>query len=198
MGQHWTERWMAHAQRRADARDERFRRRQTAVRAGTARPGLADVADMHQQAADARRREMSQELLRGYPELSGYDEVFRLNRIAAAKGPDGVAYSVWYQPSGRVWADLPAPPSRWPRSRAKRSLVIAWYYLTLPPKLLKSRETFTACAYGPAGSPHVTRRFLTEMEARVYTAALAKRIEAGGVEALRREAEPSGRIQPGH
>ena len=38
----WAERWMARAQRKAALRDERFRRHQDGVRAGTESPGFLD------------------------------------------------------------------------------------------------------------------------------------------------------------
>jgi len=183
-------------QRSADARDERYRRRQAAVSAGEIAPNLAEGLIAHQQAAfersDARRRARSDAFLARYPEIGSYDEASYQLNSGPVCGPDGVEVSVWYAKSGRVWAERPAPPAWWPRSRVKRFFAMTGYYLALPRKLLASEETHTAYAYTMSGPlVRVARRFLTWEEAFLYAATLAKRVRAGGVEALRPDVQPT-------
>jgi hypothetical protein len=183
-------------QRSADARDERYRRRQAAVRAGEIPLSLADGLIGHQQASfersDAMRRARSDAILARYPEIGSYSEADYQLYSGPVCGPDGVEVSVWTAKSGRVRAERPAPPAWWPRSRVKRFFAMTGYYLSLPRKLLASEETHTAYAY-PLSGPmvKVERRFLYWQEAFLYAATLAKRVRADGVDALRRDVQPA-------
>jgi hypothetical protein len=191
-----TERWAARMQRSADARDERYRRRQAAVGTGEIPPSLADGLIDHQQAAfdrsEATRRARSDAFLARYPEIGSYSEASDQLHSGPVCGPDGVEVSVWITKSGRVRAARPAPPTWWPRSRVKRFLATTGYRLSLPRKLLASQETYTAYAYTLSGPlVRVARRFLNWEEAFLYAASLAKRVRADGVEALRPDALPA-------
>lgn len=186
----WTERWIARAQRKADARDERYRRRQ----AGKLPPSLIDGLAARRQATIDRReapRQLRQEVLSRYPEFASYREASDLLLSDwPFRGPDRVEVSVWHAPSGfgPSWPEL---PSRWHRSRREWLFAVAGYCVSLPLKLmlLESYEVHGAYAYTMSGPPvWVARPFPTSWEALLYAALLVKRVQAGGVEALRQEA----------
>lgn len=104
----WTERWIARAQRKADARDERYCRRQ----AGEIPPGPADGLIARRQATFDRRQAQRDAALRRYPELTSYGEAHRLlDRGAPFRGPDGVEVAVWHAVSSKVWTGWPALPA---------------------------------------------------------------------------------------
>jgi hypothetical protein len=192
----WTERWIARAQRKADARDERYRRRQ----AGKIPPSLADGLIARRQATFDRRQAQRDAVLRRYPELTSYDEAHRLlHRGAPFRGPDGVEVAVWHAVSSKVWMGWPALPSRWRRSRVEWLFAMAGYFVSLPLKPMPFREIRSAYAYTMSGPPvRVVRHFPSyEEEAVLYAALLAKRVQAGGVEALRQEAWPAPSGQGG-
>lgn len=69
----------------------------------------------------------------------------------------------------------------------------ASYVVSLPLKPMPFREIHSAYAYKMSGPPvRVGRHFPSyEGEAVLYAALLAKRVQAGGVEALRQEARPA-------
>jgi hypothetical protein len=190
----WAERWIARAQRKADARDERYRR---SLQAGEIPPGLFEgLAARRQAAFDQRRaqsRDQSRAILRRYPELASYAEASQLvpRHGESFRGPDGVEVSVWHAAGDPIWPGWPELPSRWHRSRKEWLFAMAGYCVSLPLKLLllRSHEMYTARAETMSGPPvSVTRDFPTYGEAVLYAALLAKEVQAGGVEALRRHA----------
>lgn len=185
----WTERWIARAQRKADARDERYRRRQ----AGEIPPSLTDRLAARRQVTFDQQRAQRQAILRLYPELASYAEARKLLRHSGGsfRGPDGVEVCVWARADGPVWPGWPALPSRWRRSRMEWLFAIAGYCVSLPLKLLllKSHEIHRACAYTMSGPPvWVARAFPSSEEAILYAARLAKRVQTGGVETLQQDA----------
>jgi hypothetical protein len=185
----WTERWIARAQRKADARDERYRRSQAGEIPYSPLDGLA----ARRQAAFDQQRARRQAVLGRYPELASYTEAHNLLRRdgGSFRGPDGVEVCVWHAAGDQIWPGWPALPSRWHRSRKEWLFAMAGYGVSLPLKilLLKSHEMHRACAYTMSGPPvWIDRAFPSSEEAVLYAALLAKRVQTGGVEALREHA----------
>lgn len=185
----WAERWIARAQRKADARDERYRRRL----AEEIPPSLMGGLAARRQVTFDRQQARRQVILRLYPELTSYAEAQSLLRGSGGsfRGPDGVEVCVWAAAGAQIWPGWPAPPSRWRRSRAEWLFAIAGYCVSLPLRLLllKSHEIHSANAYTMSGPPvWVARAFPSFEEAVLHAALVAKRVQAGGVEALRQEA----------
>ncbi len=186
----WAERWIARAQRKADARDERYRRGQ----AGELPLSLMQGLIARRQAAldwrKAQYREQRDALLGRYPEVTSYAEAYGLLRYDAPplRGPDRVEVAVWCAVSDRIWIGW-ALPSRWHQSRAERLRAVARYCVTFPLKPWPYQEIHSAFAKTMSGPPvKVARHFPSREEAVLYAALLAKRVQAGGVEALRQEA----------
>lgn len=186
----WTERWIARAQRKADARDQRYRARQP----GEIPFGLLEGVAARRQATFDLQRAQRQAILRLYPELASYTEAYNLvprNGGGSFRGPDGVEVCVWRAVGDQVWPGWPELPSRWHRSRKEWLFAVAGYCVSLPVKLLllRSHEMYRACAETASGPPvWVARDFSSREEAVLYAALLAKQVQAGGVEALRQYA----------
>jgi hypothetical protein len=138
----------------------------------------------------AQYREQRDALLGRYPEVTSFAEAYRLLRRNGPplRGPDRVEVAVWYAVSDRVWTGW-ALPSRWHQSRVERLSAVARYWVTFPLKPLPYQEIHSAFATTMSGPPvKVVRHFLSREEAILHAALLAKRVQAGGVEALRQEA----------
>jgi hypothetical protein len=183
----WTERWIARAQRKADLRDERFRRHEEGVRAGTEPPGLLDRMESRVALAQERfetwgirqQAYANERLINGnWPSAGpgdgspGLAEAWR-TWVADGPvcGPDGVRVAIWVRSAGQ---DLPfhGPP-------ADQALV-SW-------EELAGRETvYTVCIRCmPAGSVQRFCSFVTETSARWYAVELARTIRYAGFTGLR-------------
>ena len=108
----WAERWMARAQRKAALRDERFRRHQDGVRAGTESPGFLDRLESSVVLDPANPRHFPRYVNADWPLDARPDEASL--RLADAwltwvghgpvAGPDGDEVRIWIRSAGH---DLP-------------------------------------------------------------------------------------------
>jgi hypothetical protein len=183
-----TKDWANRAQQAADQMDESYRQHHEGLRASHAQPGLFEGLIADSQAAFERSQALENALSRSYGFASYYAARAQLRRAGRVRGPDGVVVAIRCVNVGKVRADRPAPPARWPRSRIKRLVAMVGYYATLAPKLRKSHYvwgTYASTQSGPL--VEVARRFPRRDESVLYGALLARQVRAEGVEALRRD-----------
>jgi len=181
----WTERWIARAQRKADLRDERFRRHEEGVRAGTEQPRFLERIESW----GTERGESWNERIQRSPQRRYVNSDWQLGarssdaslRLANAwltwvrngpiRGPDGVEVDIWIRSAGR---DLPyhyTPDDRvWLTRR----------------ELTASPSDYTVCLRRmPAGPVKSVRSFDIETSARWYAIELARQVRHVGITALR-------------
>ena len=155
-----TKDWANRAQQAADQMDESYRQHHEGLRASHAQPGLFEGLIADSQAAFERSQALENALPRSYGFASYYAARAQLRRAGRVRGPDGVVVAIRCVNVGKVRADRPAPPARWPRSRIKRLVAMVGYYATLAPKLRKSHYvwgTYASTQSGPL--VEVARRF---------------------------------------
>jgi hypothetical protein len=182
----WAERWAARAQRKADLRDQRFRRHQEGVCAGTEPPGFLDRLESSRVLDPANPRYFPRYVNADWPLDARPDEASL--RLADAwltwvghgpvAGPDGVAVRIWIRSAGQ---DLPfryAPGDQgWVRRRG----------------LAASGNDYTVCIRRmPGGRARAVRTFASETSARWYAAGVAQKVPEVGITALRPADIPAG------
>ncbi len=177
---------MARAQGRAALRDERFRRHQEGVRAGTEPPGFLDRLESSSLLDPANPRYFARYVNADWPLDARPDEASL--RLASAwltwvghgpaAGPDGVEVRIWIRSAGQ---DLPfryAPADQgWVRRR----------------DLAARGNDYTVCIRRlPAGRTQAIRTFASETSARWHAVGLAQKVREVGITALRPGDIPAG------
>lgn len=168
----WTERWIARAQRKADLRDERFRRHEEAVRAGTGKRSFMDNMEMWmtQFMEDGRTRRVEagacaneSRLSRDWPvevrprDLAGAWRTWVMDGLVS--GPDGVKVTIWVRRGDQdlPFHDLPGDQAR------------------------QDGQVYTVCVRRmPAGHVREFCRFAAETSARWYAVELARTVRQAG------------------
>jgi hypothetical protein len=199
----WTERWIARAQRKADLRDERFRRHQQGVRAGTEPPSLMDRLEA------GNTRAMERFETRGVASLALANER-RINRgpLAArsygsslaeawrtwvtdgpVRGPDGVEVRIWvrYADQDLPFHDRPdyQPCPTWQELDESRKVYTVCVRPTLdPPVPISLASCFSGIG---TGARSYAVDFATEISARWYAVEFAWIVRRAGITGL----EPS-------
>jgi hypothetical protein len=184
----WTERWIARAQRKADLRDERFRRHEEGVRAGIEPPSLMDRLEAQTtlgmerfgSRAAASLALANERRINPWP-LAAWQYGASLADAwstwvtdGPVRGPDGVEVSIWVRYAGQ---DLPFhdPPDYQPCP--------TWQ------ELAETRKVYTVCVRRmPAGPVPITFAyclFATETSARWYAIELARAVRQAGITGLR-------------
>jgi hypothetical protein len=177
---------MARAQRKAALRDERFRRHQDGVRAGTESPGFLDRLESSGVLDPANPRHFPRYVNAGWPSEARPDEASL--RLASAwltwvghgpvAGPDGVAVRIWIRSAGQ---DLPFGYTPGDQEWVRRRDIAA------------SGDDYTVCIRRlPAGRAQAIRRFGFEASARWYAVGLAQKVREVGITALRPADIPAG------
>jgi len=180
----WTERWIARAQRKADLRDERFRRHQEGVCAGTEPPSFMDRLEAGNALAMERFESWgalstalaNERAIRRWPLIaqsygSSLADAWRTwVADGPVRGPDRVEVTIWVRSAGQ---DLPFddPP----------------YYEFCPTweELAASRQVYTVCVRRmPAGPVGRFCWFATESSARWYAIELAWYVRRVGITGL--------------
>ena len=106
----WAERWMARAQRKAYLRDERFRRHQEGVRAGTEPPGFLDRLESSRVLDPANPRYFPRYVSADWPldARPGEASLCLANAWLTwvghgpVAGPDGFAVRIWIRSAART------------------------------------------------------------------------------------------------
>jgi hypothetical protein len=182
----WAERWMARAQRKAARRDERFRRHQDGVRAGTESPGFLDRLESSGVLDPANPRHFPRHVNAGWPlDARPDDASLRLANAwltwvghGPVAGPDGVAVRIWIRSADQ---DLPFGYTPGDQGWVRRRDIAA------------SGNDYTVCIRRmPAGRAQAIRRFAFETSARWYAVGLAQKVREVGITALRPTDIPAG------
>jgi hypothetical protein len=169
----WAERWMARAQRKAARRDERFRRHQDGVRAGTESPGFLDRLESSGVLDPANPRHFPRHVNAGWPlDARPDDASLRLANAwltwvghGPVAGPDGVAVRIWIRSADQ---DLPFGYTPGDQGWVRRRDIAA------------SGNDYTVCIRRmPAGRAQAIRRFAFETSARWYAVGLAQKVREG-------------------
>ena len=182
----WAERWMARAQRKAYLRDERFRRHQEGVRAGTEPPGFLDRLESSRVLDPANPRYFPRYVSADWPldARPGEASLCLANAWLTwvghgpVAGPDGFAVRIWIRSAGQ---DLPfryTPGDQgWVRRR----------------DLAASGNDYTVCIRRmPGGRAQAIRTFAFETSARWHAVGLAQKVREVGITALRPADIPAG------
>jgi hypothetical protein len=172
-----TDRWAAFVRRRADAQLNR-------ANLAAMRHGMLPAGWVH--GLNDKRQAEFDELRRILIELHKY--LFR----EPVTGPDGVAVAVWFEGTTEYRAPPPLVPyTPWLGSRSDPPAALVGFCIRVMNHILIGATphlSFVVQAHAMSGPPAcVIRRFLFKQEAASFTAQLAQRVRASGVEALRQD-----------